>query len=66
MSNAERQRLFQLGNPGYDARRKARERAAGKRAVQAAIARRRAEAAAERAAEADGQLLLFPAMRPAA
>jgi hypothetical protein len=69
MSNAERQRLFQLGHPGYDARRKARERAAGKRAARASIAKRSAAAAA--AAEAGptsegSQLLLFPAMRRAA
>jgi hypothetical protein len=42
MSNAERQRKFQQANPGYDRRRKARERGMSKRDV----ARRRAEAAA--------------------
>lgn len=70
MSNSERQRQFQLGNPGYDARRKARERSAAKQGRRAYIAKRRAAAEAERAAAlaaaADPQLLLFPAMRPAA
>ena len=42
MSNAERQRKFQQANPGYDRRRKARERAMSKRD----LAQRRAEAAA--------------------
>jgi hypothetical protein len=31
MSNAERQRRFQAAHPGYDSRRKARERASAKR-----------------------------------
>ena len=35
MSNAERQRLFQLRHPGYDRRRKARQRGALKKALQA-------------------------------
>jgi len=42
MSNAERQRKFQQANPGYDRRRKARERGMSKRAV----AQRRAQAQA--------------------
>jgi hypothetical protein len=49
MSNAERQRKFQLANPGYDARRKARERASAKRSVAMMKARMRAEALAEQA-----------------
>jgi len=34
MSNAERQRKFQRANPGYDRRRKARQRSSAKRALQ--------------------------------
>ena len=77
MSNAERQRKFQLGHPGYDARRKARQRQAARRAVEKLRAEWLAKAEAERAAVAaaaaaaaagdvEGQLLLFPAMRAAA
>jgi hypothetical protein len=93
MSNAERQALFQKRHPGYDARRKARQRAAEKRAVaMAAEPLALPEPAAspvsravlmlpapavvpvlpgmntiERTpAAAEPQLLLFPAMRPAA
>jgi hypothetical protein len=74
MSNNERQRKFQLGHPGYDARRKARQRQSARRAAELYRAERLKEAEARRAAEAavaatrdaDGQLLLFPAMRPAA
>lgn len=35
MTNAERQRKFQDAHPGYDRRRKARQRGASKRAVEA-------------------------------
>jgi hypothetical protein len=70
MSNAERQRKFQLGHPGYDARRKARQRQSARRATEMARAQRLAEIEAKRAAmtagDAPGQLMLFEAMRPAA
>jgi hypothetical protein len=67
MSNAERQRLFQLRHPGYDARRKARERAMARRTTERFIAARRARAAAEAAdadcaaAEAPRPVLMLPA-----
>jgi hypothetical protein len=70
MSNAERQRKFQLGHPGYDARRKARQRQSARRAGELLKAKLLAEAEARRAAmtagDVSGQLLLFPTMRPAA
>lgn len=72
-SNAERQRHFQRAHPGYDARRKARQRAAGKRvaaqlrAAQLAAAAEGSVAVAQAEPASEGsQLLLFPALRPAA
>src|SRR5207253_5649955 len=46
MSNNERQRRFQNAHPGYDRRRKARERALAKRVGAQALEARRAAAAA--------------------
>ena len=70
MSNAERQRRFQQRHPGYDVRRKALSRQMADQGAERLEAERRAAAAAQLATavptEADGQLLLFPAMRPAA
>jgi hypothetical protein len=57
MSNAERQKRFQAANPGYDARRKARERGMAMRAVQRARAAIRAHAAAA----ANRPVLMLPA-----
>jgi hypothetical protein len=58
MSNAERQRRFQAAHPGYDRRRKARQRAAAKR-VEAQHRAERLRAA--QAAEATPQTLALPA-----
>jgi hypothetical protein len=57
MSNAERQRKFQRANPGYDARRKSRERESSRRAR----ARRAAELQAQRLAQAQAAV---PANKP--
>jgi hypothetical protein len=80
MSNVERQRKFRMAHPEYDRLRKARARA-GAAAGAKALSVRLAAEAAERAAMASAdvaaaseaeptsegpQLLLFPAMRPAA
>jgi hypothetical protein len=46
MSNAERQRNFQARHPGYDARRKARQRSAEKAYLARKTAERHAAAAA--------------------
>ena len=58
MSNAERQRIFQLCNPGYDRRRKAHKRAIAKR--------RREQLRAEwrQAARADAAAAQAPVIRP--
>ena len=64
MSNLERQRRFQAGHPGYDRRRKARQRGASKRAVKQMRREWAAQAAAEAeavAVEAKPQLLMLPA-----
>jgi hypothetical protein len=76
MTTAERQRKFQAAHPGYDRRRKARQRTAHTGTAgtyhAAFIAALEAEHAAatlephEPATATDGQLLLFPAMLPAA
>jgi hypothetical protein len=63
MSNAERQRKFQLANPGYDARRKARERASEKRGVEMRKAKLRAEALAHQAQTAAATIRI-PASKP--
>jgi hypothetical protein len=57
MTNAERQRLFQLSHPGYDRRRKARQRAR----VNHAVAQLRAAAQAQAAAKANPPVLMLPA-----
>ena len=70
----ERQAAFQARNPGYDRRRKARKRLAiESRSLQTVQLSARPVAETEGVAsgnevvaDADGQLLLFPAMRPAA
>jgi hypothetical protein len=66
MSNGERQRKFQRNNPGYDARRKSRERAAAKRAEarfkeQWPALLKAAEAAEAAKAAAAAQPLALPA-----
>jgi hypothetical protein len=79
MTTAQRQAAFQARNPGYDRRRKARQRASQNAAWEAYVAGLCAQAAIEQAAAApqplalhaetvdsDGQFLLFPAMRAAA
>ena len=48
MSNVKRQRRFQERHPGYDARRKVRQRAGLKRVCEALRAERRQAAMAER------------------
>ena len=50
MSNAERQRKFQRAHPGYDRRRKARDRSYSSKGVEQRAAAARAEAAAAVAA----------------
>ncbi|MGB7160698.1 MAG: hypothetical protein WBD40_21720 [Tepidisphaeraceae bacterium] len=57
LSNAERQRLFQLRHPGYDRRRKSRERASAKRGAAQLFAALQAKAAAE----ANRPVLMLPA-----
>jgi hypothetical protein len=76
-SNLQRQREFQKAHPGYDRLRKARARA-GHKQIKARLAAEHAALLAAAVAEAqplalptpatenDGQLLLFPALRPAA
>ena len=54
MSNAERQQKFQLANPGYDRRRKARQRAALKGTMNALKWRAALAAHAAQAEQAHG------------
>jgi hypothetical protein len=56
MTNAERQRLFQLRHPGYDRRRIARKRGAAKRGAAQLVAALQAKAA-----EASRPMLMLPA-----
>ena len=65
MTNAERQRKFQDAHPGYDRRRKARQRGASKRAVEAqrlmALLQAKTAAAAAAAAAAVSAAETVPA-----
>ena len=63
MSNAERQRRFQEAHPGYDRRRKARQRAGAKRVVEALRQKLMMEA---HAAEAQAEQAKAPAEAQAA
>src|SRR5687768_6796653 len=63
MSNAERQRRFQDAHPGYDRRRKARQRAAAKRG--AALLLKALHAKAAEAAPAEPLALPAPLAVPA-
>jgi hypothetical protein len=70
MSNGERQRKFQLGHPGYDRRRKARERGMAKRIVKqmrakaAALARAQQAQRAAAAAQTAAATIQMPANKP--
>jgi aryl-alcohol dehydrogenase-like predicted oxidoreductase len=63
MSNGERQRNFQAANPGYDARRKSRERASAKRGAALMKAQMQAEALAEQVQMA-AETIQTPATQP--
>ena len=63
MSNAERQRRFQAAHPGYDRRRKARERAMAGRGAALFVTALRAKAA--EAAPAEALVLAAPLAVPA-
>jgi hypothetical protein len=63
LSSTERQRLFRLRHPGYDARRKARERAGAKRSAAASplLAAFHAAFRGEATSEATRPALMLPA-----
>jgi hypothetical protein len=63
-SNAERQREFQLRNPGYDARRKARDRASIQRMREMRKAQAQAAMQAQTAAEPSAPPVTIPAAEP--
>lgn len=64
ISNTERQRQFQKQHPGYDARRKARERASTKRGAAQLFAAMLAEADAHAAAHLTAPPIKVPVDKP--
>ena len=64
MNTNERQQLFQLGNPGYDRKRKARQRAIAKRVKHQFVQSLLAQTATENAAAETAQPTPAPVISP--